>query len=112
MLNTMASQSARIIVVDDDRHQLEALTEILDHAGYANVTATTDSSQVLGLCAETSPDLLLLDLEMPDPDGLAVMEMLRPWIEGRSFPVLALTSNGDTSLSQRAIPAGPPGVVS
>jgi cyclic di-GMP phosphodiesterase len=108
----MASQSARIIVVDDDRHQLEALTEILDHAGYANVTATTDSSQVLGLCAETSPDLLLLDLEMPDPDGLAVMEMLRPWIEGRSFPVLALTSNGDTSLSQRAIAAGAQELVS
>jgi putative two-component system response regulator len=98
--------SARILVVDDDRSQLDALGSILDRAGYANVTATTESAQVLGLCAETSPDLLILDLDMPQPDGFEVMEMLRPWIEGRSFPVVAMTSNGDPDLHRRAIAAG------
>ena len=105
-------QSARILVVDDDRVQLDALAAILDHAGYANVVCTTDSSEVLGLCAETSPDLVMLDLDMPDPDGFQVMEMLRPWIEGRSFPVVALADNGSSEVRRRAIAAGAQELVS
>jgi putative two-component system response regulator len=98
-------ESARILVVDDDRSELDSLAAILDHAGYANVTCTTDSAQVLGLCAETAPDLLMLDLDMPHPDGFEVMEMLRPWIEGRSFPVVAL-ADADADVRRRAIAAG------
>ena len=63
-------KDARILIVDDERSELGSLTGMLERAGYANVSGTTDSSQVLGLCAETSPDLLLLDLEMPQPDAL------------------------------------------
>jgi putative two-component system response regulator len=99
-------KDARILIVDDERSELGSLTGMLERAGYANVSGTTDSSQVLGLCAETSPDLLLLDLEMPQPDGFEVMEMLRPWIEGRSFPVVALADDADHATRERAIAAG------
>jgi putative two-component system response regulator len=108
----MGGQSARILLVDDDRAQLDALASILDHAGYANVVSTTDSSEVLGLCAETSPDLVMLDLDMPQPDGFAVMEMLKPWIEGRSFPVVALADNGSSEVRRRAVAAGAQELVS
>ena len=90
MFDEATFQKARVLVVDDQAETATMLGACSEREGYANVVTTSDSSQVVGLCARTPPDLVLLDLHMPAPDGYEVMEMLQPWIEGRWFPILVL----------------------
>jgi PleD family two-component response regulator len=59
-------RDARILIVDDERSMVRLLEELLlGHAGYRQLRSTSDSREVLGLCAECQPDLILLDLRMP-----------------------------------------------
>jgi CheY-like chemotaxis protein len=99
-------KDARIVIVDDQEVNVELLEALLEQAGYCNVVSTTDSSQTLHLCAQAPPDLLLLDLRMPTPNGFEVLELLRPWIEGRWFPVLVLTADASPEVKYRALSSG------
>src|SRR5438045_2549275 len=84
-------REARILVVDDQEANVRLLESILKRAGYAKVTSTTDSREVLGLCAIRRPDLVLLDLMMPHMDGFQVMQELKPLVpKGSYLPILVL----------------------
>jgi len=99
--------SSRILVVDDDPQNLRYLTRILGDAGYTGVKATSEPRQALPIFAEFHPDLILLDLHMPDMDGFEVMDALRPWIPEESFlPILVLTGDGSPENKERALEAG------
>ena len=82
------------------------LERLLKQSGYANLVTTTDSSRVLELCARMPPDLILLDLHMPSPDGFEVLDQLEPWISGRWLPVLVLTADVNRDTKQRALAGG------
>ena len=98
---------ARILVVDDQPANVTLLERMLEQWGYTQVTSTTQSEQVPNLCASTNPDLVLLDLQMPKPDGLELMEILQPLIEGRpALPILVLTADATQATRQRALAAG------
>jgi putative two-component system response regulator len=99
-------KKAKILIVDDQRTNVVLLEETLRQAGYTELLSTTDSSEVVALCAGHSPDLILLDLHMPDPDGYAVMELLAPWIEVRWFPIIVLTSDITPAAKARALSSG------
>ena len=102
-----AVKSARIIVVDDEPANVRLLEKLLEVADFTNVVSTTDSSQVVSLCAEAEPDLIVLDLHMPDPDGFEVMGMLAPWISGSTrLPVLVATADVTPDTRRRALSAG------
>ena len=75
-----ALQRARILIVDDEPANVLLLERLLERAGYKNVISTTESAQALPLCTQSPPDLVLLDLHMPAPDGFEVMRQLDPWI--------------------------------
>ncbi len=95
-----AFREARILVVDDEEHNVKALARVLRAAGYQHVTTTTDATEVLPLYLQVHPDLVLLDLHMPKRDGLALLEELRNAMEPQSYlPVLVIT--GDTSAAAR-----------
>jgi len=99
--------SARILVVDDDRANVLLLERLLEHWGYTNVTATTDSSEVVALCKRLEPDLVLLDLHMPEPDGFKLMELLAPWAATRGYlPILVLTADPSEAAKERALSFG------
>ena len=49
-------RSARILIVDDERSMVLLLEELLSHAGYTNLTSTSNSREVFGLCAAFVPD--------------------------------------------------------
>jgi len=68
--------AARILVVDDQESNVLLLERLLERWGYSDVTSTTNSRDVPDLYAQTDPDLLLLDLQMPAPDGLELLEQL------------------------------------
>ena len=66
----------RILVVDDDPQVLTLFAQILTEGGYA-VTATNQSSEVAQVLRDQFVDLLILDLDMPRPDGFEVLRSLR-----------------------------------
>lgn len=99
--------TARILAVDDEPANLALLQRILRRAGYVNVDTLERSSEVYGYFAECPPDLLLLDLHMPEPDGFAVMAMLERWTRGKTYvPVLVLTADAAPTTAHRALDVG------
>jgi putative two-component system response regulator len=86
--------SGRVLIVDDDPVDVQLLTSYL--AGIVDeVRGLTDSRQVELVFASFQPDLVMLDLHMPEPDGLEVLRRLRSARLSLGFlPVVMLT--GDT----------------
>jgi DNA-binding response OmpR family regulator len=79
----------RILVIDDRRKLLGSLTKLLEQAGY-EVATTTSGNEGYRLASSEPFDALILDLMLPDRDGLDVLRSLRR--EGFSQPVLVLTA--------------------
>ena len=65
--------SARILIVDDQAANVKLLTRLLQEAGYTQVNATQQPTEVCALHRRNDYDLILLDLQMPGMDGFAVM---------------------------------------
>lgn len=106
-MQEVAVKEARLLIVDDQEANIALLERLLDVAGYTNVVSTTDSSQVVAMCAEAEPDLVLLDLQMPHPDGFEVMSQLAPWIRGTTrLPILVLTADCERETKERALSVG------
>jgi two-component system phosphate regulon response regulator PhoB len=81
----------KILVVDDDDDTLELLRFSLQKAGFAVGTAS-DGLEALKKVCSTSPDIILLDLMMPEIDGFAVCEMLKGNPMTASIPIIMLTA--------------------
>jgi putative two-component system response regulator len=88
-----ANLSSRVLIVDDDPVNVELLTKFL--AGIVDdIRGLTDSRQVELVFASFQPDLVLLDLHMPEPDGLEVLRRLRSARLSLGFlPVVMLTAD-------------------
>lgn len=82
---------ARIAVVDDDADVREAISVILGQDGHEVITAD-DGLTAQTLIAASPPDLMVLDILMPNRDGLATILELRR--EGQGFPILAMSAGG------------------
>ena len=82
---------AKILIVDDDTHINQMLTEALRQEGYAVQSAYSGTEALL--CLQTAqPDLILLDVQMPDMDGFETMRELRRLRNGASVPVVFLSA--------------------
>src|SRR6187551_2012645 len=101
---SMSDDRARILVVDDVPENVRLLEAVLDAQGYDIVTAT-DGQAALDLALSAQPDLVLLDVMMPPPDGLAVCRQLRQQEETAVLPVIMLTAS-EGSEKTTAIEAG------
>ncbi len=77
-----------ILVVDDEQYITKLVERTLEDAGYA-VTVSNDGTSALAMLAEKEPDLVLLDIRMPELDGYQVLERIR---ESSDVPVLMLTA--------------------
>ena len=98
---------ARILIVDDEEANVELLKRILEPAGYAELRSTTRPEEVLPMCKEVRPDLLLLDLLMPGKDGFEVLDEFRGLFgEEEYLPVLILTSDQSPEAKRRGLSAG------
>ncbi|MGH2756507.1 MAG: response regulator, partial [Actinomycetota bacterium] len=93
-----SKQTQTILIVDDEPANVHLLNRLLTSSGYARVESTTDPKQVASLYRDMQPDLILLDLHMPELDGFAVMEQLSEMIGADDFvPILVLTADVTTS---------------
>ncbi len=100
-------QGARILVVDDVEANMLLLENLLRQRGFANVQCTTESAKVAAMHAAEPFDLILLDLQMPYPDGIAVMEQLQVQSVGDDFlPVVVVSAFSDAENRLRALQMG------
>lgn len=86
---------ARILIVDDEKAYVQLLEHFLASAGYRDVRSTTSAHDVIPLVGAFRPDLILLDLHMPEVDGIELLRELEPYTATTFLPVLMLT--GDIS---------------
>jgi adenylate cyclase len=100
----MNNHAARILVVDDVPENVRLLEAVLEAHGY-DVVSATDGHTALELSRSASPDLVLLDVMMPEPDGYAVCTQLREHEETAVLPVIMLTASVGSEKT-RAIEAG------
>nr|WP_315228082.1 diguanylate cyclase [uncultured Albidiferax sp.] len=96
--------SPTILVVDDDSTVILSLRKML--AAFGDSLFATSGRQALSIaCAET-PDLILLDVEMPGMDGLEVCRALKAKPETADIPVLFITSHTETGFEEKVFAAG------
>jgi len=101
------SKNAKILIVDDQESNLAVLEKLLKKKGYENFKSLTDPRRVVPTFQEWQPDLILLDLMMPNMDGFAVMEALKPLIPAEDYlPILVLTADAFAETKQRALSSG------
>ncbi len=106
-MDERAVKEACILIVDDQEANVRLLERLLEVSRFTGLVSTTDSSRVVQLCVEHQPDIVLLDLQMPTPDGFEVMELLEPWRKGTPrLPILVLTADGTRETKMRALSAG------
>jgi putative two-component system response regulator len=96
----------KILVVDDDRLTVSALEQLLQRHGYSRVMGITDSRTALETCSSFDPDLILLDLIMPEVDGFEVLEALRSDGSERFLPIVVLTGDDSEEAKARALEVG------
>ena len=92
----------RVLVVDDERQILRAMRVILREAGFAVGTAGT-VQEALDVLAVRPPDVAVLDLILPDGNGVDICRSIREWSE---MPIIVLSAVGDEAEKVRALEAG------
>jgi two-component system, OmpR family, KDP operon response regulator KdpE len=96
------SSAARVLVCDDEVQILRALRVILRDADFEVVTAAT-AREALDSAAVGSPDAAILDLVLPDGDGVEVCRSIREWSD---MPIIVLSAVGEEDQKVRALEAG------
>jgi two-component system KDP operon response regulator KdpE len=99
---TNPEPGATVLVVDDEPQIVRALRINLTARGYRVITAH-DGTAALRAVAETKPDVVVLDLGLPDMDGNEVIAGLRGWT---TVPIIVLSARGDSSDKVQALDAG------
>lgn len=101
------NHSAKFLIVDDQEYNISLLERILTRAGYTNLVTTTNPLELEALYAEHRPDIVLLDLHMPEMDGFTALQYLRKWTpEGEYLPILVLTADVTPEARTRALHEG------
>lgn len=101
----------RILVVEDNEKNMKLFRDVLVATGYHTLGATTGGEAVDVATAET-PDLVLMDIQMPGIDGVEALERLRADDRTASIPVLALTAQAMDGDRERFLAAGFDGYIS
>jgi two-component system, OmpR family, KDP operon response regulator KdpE len=94
--------SQRILVCDDEMQIRRALRVVLKDAGF-EVTETADAQEALDAVSVRPPDAAIIDLLLPDGDGIEVCRSIRSWSE---MPILVLSAVGEEDQKVRALEAG------
>lgn len=94
-----------ILVIEDNEQNRILMREILEYKGY-RVLEASDGVEGLGIAMEHTPDLIMMDLQMPLMDGFTVMRELRNNPELRNIKIIAVTSLAMKGDREKALEAG------
>jgi two-component system cell cycle response regulator DivK len=98
------SDLQRVLVVDDNDMNMRLFTVILEAHGYRTLVAR-DGKKGLALAGEFRPDLIIMDIQLPDMSGLEVTKLLKQDAKLRKIPVIAVTAfalSGDEATCREA----------
>ena len=95
----------KILVVDDDIHATTLFKTILTAKGF-DAFVVNDSATAVQTADSTNPDLIILDLMMPEPNGFEVCKMLRADPKYSRTPIVIFTAMGDNESKKLALDAG------
>jgi two-component system, cell cycle response regulator DivK len=101
----------RILVVEDNEKNMKLFRDVLVASGYRTLEATTGAAAV-DLATEHTPDLVLMDIQLPDLDGVQALERLRADARTAAIPIVALTAQAMHGDRERFLAAGFDGYVS
>lgn len=97
---------ASIMMVDDEPIMLEIVQALLEDEGYQNFIKVDDSTKAVARLLTTNPDILLLDLDMPEVDGFEVLKVVREQGHYKYMPVIILTASEDPESKLKALELG------
>ena len=85
------TDAALILIVEDNEKNMKLARDVLQFNGFRTLEAVT-AEQGLSLAAEHRPDLILMDIQLPEISGLEITKMLKADDDLRSIPVVAVTA--------------------
>ena len=103
--------TAQVLVVEDNEKNMKLFRDVLAATGFRTLEATT-GEQAVALASEHAPDLVLMDIQLPDFDGIEALGRLRSDERTASLPVLALTAQAMEGDRERFLEAGFDGYLS
>ena len=101
----------RILCVEDNPQNMRLVRKILNHQGY-DVLEAEDGTTGVRLAKEEEPDLILMDINLPDIDGLEATGIIKGDEELQHIPIVALTANAMYGDEERCLAAGCDGYIS
>ena len=101
----------RILVVEDNQKNMKLFRDVLLATGYRTLEATT-GGQAVELAVEHAPDLVLMDIRLPDIDGVEALSRLRADERTASIPVLVVTAQAMQGDREQFLTAGFDGYIS
>ena len=99
-------EDALLMIVDDEPINIKVLRKHLQVAGYSRFATTSDAMSVLGSIRKSPPDALLLDVMMPDINGLDILRQIRGDASLGYFPILILTASDSDETRMQALELG------
>ena len=105
-MHEVALKAAHILMVDDEVSSTCLMTNFLNRIGYTQLRSINDSRRVFEAIETFVPDLILLDLNMPELDGFDILRALRADRLNEQTPVLVLTGDPSATNKRRALAAG------
>ena len=101
-----APKGFTVMMVDDDPLMIEVVQTYLEEAGYRSFVTTSRPTEAMSLFVAQRPDILLLDLKMPEVSGFEILEQIRAHLELRYTPVIILTGESDPKSKLKALELG------
>jgi diguanylate cyclase (GGDEF)-like protein len=101
-----ALENATIMMVDDEPIIVETLENLLDDAGYKNFVTTTNPTEAIELMHAKKPDIVLLDVMMPEVSGLDILESMGMDGELQYLPSIIITAATDAGTKLKALELG------
>ncbi len=98
--------AATIVVIDDERATTDVIQRTLQRSGFTNVNVFNDPHRAISFINENALDVVLLDLHIPQLEGISVLKYLRTRSETQYLPVIILTSSDDEDSRLEALAAG------
>ena len=97
----------RILIVEDNEHNMYLINFILEKNGYETIKAFNG----IGLAMKEKPDLIIMDIQLPDINGLEVTRRIRGSIVDGTIPIIAITSYAMSGDKDEALEAGCTGYI-
>ena len=104
-MNTSPTNSRRVVVIDDDPDILNLVSVLLQRVG-AQTTTFADGHSAIRYLAQETPDLIVLDLMLPDVDGMDILRQIRARSRFEEVPVLVLSAKADPDTIRIALDSG------